>query len=241
LLAVLDSFSQEQPVQTLGEIQHATGLPSATTFRLVSELVEWGGLERVSWGRYRIGMRLWQLGSRAPQARNLRDVALPFLQDLLDVTHEVVHLVVLDEGQALYLERLMSRPEVHVQSRVARHLPLHATGPGKVLLAFSAPELIEDVIAKGLPRVARNTITNPVRLRRALADICATGYCLSRDEMTDGGSSVAAPVRGATGEVIAAVSVVVPTGSRNLPSLVPVVRIAAAGITRGMVPFTFPS
>jgi DNA-binding IclR family transcriptional regulator len=240
MMAVLDSFSCDQPVQTLGEIQHATGLASATTYRLVSELVEWGGLQRVSWGRYRIGMRLWQLGSLAPQARDLRDVALPFLQDLLDVTHEVAHLVVLDEGQALYLERLMSRPEVQVRSRVARRLPLHATGPGKVLLAFSPPELVEEVIAKGLPRMARNTITDPARLRRALQDICVTGYCLSRDEMTDGGSSVAAPVRGATGEVIAAVSVVVPTGTRDLPSLVPVVRIAAAGITRGMVPFTFP-
>jgi DNA-binding IclR family transcriptional regulator len=240
-MTVLDSFSRDRPVQRLGEIQQATGLASATTYRLVSELVEWGGLERVARGRYRIGMRLWQLGSLAPQARNLRDVALPFLQDLLDVTHEVAHLVVLDEGQALYLERLMSRPEVHVRSRVARRLPLHATGPGKVLLAFSPPELVEQVIGKGLPRMARNTITDPVRLRRAFDDICATGYCLSRDEMTDGASSVAAPVRGARGEVIAAVSVVVPTGSRDLSLLVPVVCIAAAGISRAMVPFTFPT
>jgi DNA-binding IclR family transcriptional regulator len=240
-MAVLDSFSPDRPVQTLGEIQHATGLASATTHRLVSELVEWGGLERVSWGRYRIGIRLWQLGSLAPQARDLRDVALPFLQDLLDVTHEVVHLVILDEGKALYVERLMARPEVHVRSRVARRLPLHATGPGKVLLAFSPSELVEQVIGRGLPRMARNTITDPVRLRRALTGICVTGYCLSRDEMTDGGSSVAAPVRGATGEVIAAVSVVVPTGSRDLSLLVPVVCIAAAGISRAMVPFTFPT
>ena len=240
-MAVLDSFSRDRPVQSLGEIQHATGLASATTYRIVSELVEWGGLERVSRGRYRVGMRLWQLGSLAPQARELRDVALPFLQDLLDVTHEVVHLVVLDEGQALYVERLMSRPEVHVRSRVARRLPLHATGPGKVLLAFSPPELVEQVIGGGLPRMARSTITDPGRLRHALDDICASGYCLSRDEMTDGASSVAAPVRDATGKVIAAVSVVVPTGQRDLPSLVPVVRIAAAGITRGMVPFTVPT
>ena len=109
-----------------------------------------------------------------------------------------------------------------------------------MLSSFSAPDVVDQVIAKGLPRMARNTITDPVRLRRALDDIRTSGYCFSCDEMTDGGSSVAAPVRGATGEVIAAVSVVVPTGSRDLPSLVPVVRIAAAGITRGMVPFTFP-
>jgi DNA-binding IclR family transcriptional regulator len=239
-LTVLDSFSKERPERTLGEIQQATGLASATTYRLVSELVEWGALERVSRGRYRVGIRLWQVGSLAPQARDLRDVALPFLQDLIDVTHEVAHLVVLDEGQALYIERLMSRPEVRVRSRVARRLPLHATGPGKVLLAHSAPEFVEEIVRAGLPRLARNTITDPDVLRGALADIRETGFCLSRDEMTDGASSVAAPVRGANGEVIAAISVVIPTGKRELSPLVPVVSIAAAGISRGMRPYTLP-
>jgi DNA-binding IclR family transcriptional regulator len=237
VMAVLGSFSREQPVLTLSEIQQSTGLASATTHRIVSELVEWGALERVSWGRYRIGMRLWQLGSLAPQARDLRDVALPYLQDLLDVTREVVHLVVLDDGKALFIERLMARPEVHVRSRVARRLPLHATGPGKVLLAYSPPEVLEQTLAHGLPRMARNTITDADRLRDALHTICATGYSLSRDEMTDGASSVAVPVRGLDRSVIAAISVVVPTG-RDLVALVPAVRIAAAGISRGMAPFT---
>ena len=132
-LAVLDTFSNERPEQTLGAICEATGLPSATTHRLVNELVTWGALERVGRGRYRVGLRLWQLGSLAPSARTLRDVALAFLHDLLEVTHEVVHLVVRDGDKALYLERLMARPEVHVRSRVARRLPLHATGPGKIL------------------------------------------------------------------------------------------------------------
>src|SRR6478609_3833554 len=93
--AVLESFSDEHPEQTLGMIQRATGLPSATTHRLVSELVDRGALQRRGRGKYCIGMRLWQLGSLAPDARNLRDVALPFLQDLLEVTHQVVHLAVL--------------------------------------------------------------------------------------------------------------------------------------------------
>lgn len=236
-LAVLTAFSREQPELSLAAIQHATGLPPATAHRLVSELVEWGALERVGRGRYRVGLRLWQLGSLAPQARDLRDVALPFLQDLLDVTHEVVHLVVLDDDRALFVERLMSRPEVHVRSRVARRLPLHASGPGKVLLAHAPTELIERIIAAGLPRMARNTITDPQRLRHALASIRQTGYCLSRDEMTDGASSVAAPVRCGTGAVIAAVSVVVPSGSTRIEQLVPAVRVAAAGISRGMRPF----
>jgi DNA-binding IclR family transcriptional regulator len=192
-----------------------------------------GALDRVGRGRYRIGLRLWQLGSLAPQALELRDVALPFLHDLLDVTHQVVHLVVLDGREALFLERLISRRAVHTRSRVARRLPLHATGPGKVLLAHSPPEFVDSVLAAGLPRMARGTITDPAVLRRRLAEIRACDHCLSCEEMTDGAASVAAPVRGADGRVVAAISAVVPV-TTDLRSLVPAVRLAAAGISRGL-------
>ena len=138
-LAVLGPFSKEGPEQSLGEIQRATGLASATAHRLASELVEWGALERVGRGRYRVGLRLWQVGSLAPQARDLRDVALPFLQDLLEAAREVVHLVVLDDGRALYLERLMSVRRCRCGPG-SPSVALHATGPGKVLLAYSRPE-----------------------------------------------------------------------------------------------------
>ena len=233
-LAVLGSFSNEQPDQTLAAIAERAGLPSATAYRIVNELVGWGALERVARGRYRIGLRLWQLGALAPEPRALRDVALPFLQDLLEVTREVAHLVVRDGDRALYLERLMSRPEVQVRSRVARRLPLHATGPGKVLLAHAPEDVVAQVLAAPLPRLARNTITDPDVLRDALAAIRESGFCLSREETTDGASSVAAPVRGPGGDVVAAISVVVPADRPDLPTLVPAVRVAAAGISRGL-------
>jgi DNA-binding IclR family transcriptional regulator len=237
-LAVLDTFSHERPEQTLGAIAQETGLPSATAHRLVAELVEWGALERVGRGRYRIGLRLWQLGSLAPEARTLRDVALPYLQDLLEVTREVVHLVVRDGYRALYLERLMARPEVQVRSRVARRLPLHATGPGKILLAHAPDDVAEHVLTAPLPRLARNTITEPDALRDALTAIRESGYCISREETTDGAASVAAPVRGPGGDVVAAVSVVVPAGRADLVTFVPAVRVASVGISRGLRPRT---
>jgi DNA-binding IclR family transcriptional regulator len=235
-LAVLDTFSGERPEQTLGAIAQEAGLPSATAHRLVAELVAWGALERVGRGRYRIGLRLWQLGSLAPVARTLRDVALPFLHDLLEVTREVAHLVVRDGDRALYLERLMARPEVHVRSRVARRLPLHATGPGKILLAHAPDDVVARILAGPLHRLARNTITDPDVLHDALAAIRESGYCISREETTDGASSVAAPVRGPGGDVAAAISVVVPAGRPDLTALVPAVRVAAVGITRGLRP-----
>lgn len=232
--AILDSFLDGRSEQTHGEITRATGFAPATVYRLLAELVGWGALERTGRGRYRIGLRLWQLGSQAPGGRELRDVALPYLQDLLQVTHEVVHLVVLDEGRALYLEKLEAHPDVVVTSRVGKRLPLHATGPGKVLLAHAPAECVDDVVDAGLDRCASGTITDPARLRVVLAEIRRTGFCLSRDEMTEGASSVAAPVHGPGEEVIAAISVVVPSSTPNLSPLVPVVRMAALGVSRAL-------
>jgi DNA-binding IclR family transcriptional regulator len=233
-LAVLGCFSDEHPERTLGAIVSTTGLASATAYRLVAELVEWGALERPARGHYRIGTRLWQLGSLAPVARDLRDTALPFLQDLAAVTGQVVHLVVLDGDRALFVERLAGHAEVRVRSRVGRTLPLHASGPGKVLLAHGPPELLAAVLGRGLERTATGTITDPDRLVRALADVRATGFCLSRDEMTDGASSVAAPVHGPGGVVVAGLSVVVPSSTGNLQPLVPAVRLAAAAVSRAL-------
>ncbi|GAA0929215.1 IclR family transcriptional regulator [Pseudonocardia zijingensis] len=233
-LAVLGSFSDERPEQALGEIVAATGLAAATVHRLVGELVAWGALERPARGRYRIGMRLWQIGSLAPLARDLRDAALPFLQDLGAITGQVVHLVVLDGHRALFLERLPGHAEVPVRSRVGRRMPAHASGPGKVLLAFAPPAFVSEVVARGLPRMAAGTITDPRELALALGEVRRAGYCLSRDEMTDGAASVAAPVVGPSGEVVAGVSVVVPSSVENLQPLVPAVRLTAAAIGRAL-------
>jgi DNA-binding IclR family transcriptional regulator len=231
---VLGSFSSERPEHTLASIVAATGLSPATAYRLVAEFVEWGALERVARGRYRIGIRLWRIGALAPAARDLRDASLPFLQDLASATGYYVHLVVADGPHALFVERLPGRIDARVRSRVGRRMPLHASGPGKVLLAHASAALVENVLDQGLPRMASGTITDRDELRRALADIRTTGYCLSRDEMTDGTSSVAAPVVGASGEVVAGISVVLASGTENLQLLVPVVRVTAAAISRAL-------
>lgn len=230
-LSILESFSDDRPEQTLGQIVERTELPYATAHRYLAELVKWGGIERTARGTYRVGIRLWQLGALAPQERELRDVALPFLEDLFEATHEVVHLVVLDQHRALYVERL-GRAGGTVASKVGHRLPLHATGPGKVLLAHAPRKVQNEVIAAGLPRLASATITDPDQLRRVLSDIRTTGFAISRNEMTEGNASAAAPVFDHAGTAIAAISVVVPSKHQNLTALAQGVRVAAAGISR---------
>lgn len=170
LLAVLDCFDIAHSSLTLTEIAAGAGLPLSTARRLISELVAWGGLERLPDQRYRIGIRLWRIGSLAPQQRSLSDAALPFMHDLCEATQENVQLAVLDHGEALCIEKISNRRAVPTATQVGGRLPLHATGVGKVLLAYS-PAALRAAAAQGLPALTRHTITQPGLLARALASV----------------------------------------------------------------------
>ncbi|MFC5996385.1 IclR family transcriptional regulator [Pseudonocardia hispaniensis] len=232
VLAVLAAFQAANPRLTLTEISRRAGLPLTTAHRIVGELAAWGALERAGDGRYRIGLRLWEVGSLAPRSLGLRETAMPFLEDLYEVTRQNVQLAVLDGTEVVYVERLSARTAVNVITRVGGRLPLHATGVGLVLLAHSPPELQEQVLAGPLRRYTSRTICQPDELRRVLADVRRTGVAISEGQIELVSLSVAAPVRGPGGAVVAAVSVVVPAAETNPLSYVPAVRAAARGISR---------
>jgi DNA-binding IclR family transcriptional regulator len=235
VVSLLDAFTVDQPELSLGDLSRITGLPVSTTYRLASELVGWGGLERAESGTgYRIGMRLWELGALAPRGATLRELAQPFMQDLFAATGENVHLAVLDGQQALYVDTVSGRNAVPVRSRRGGRLPLHATGVGKVLLA-AAPEDVAEAVLRTPTRETRHTIVDPGRLRREIAEVRRRGYARTAEEMSLGTLSVAVPVRverPAGPAVVAALGVVVPSHRRDLLRLVPVLEVAARGIGR---------
>jgi DNA-binding IclR family transcriptional regulator len=233
VLAVLGAFTAERPELTLTGIAHRTGLPLSTAHRLVGELAAWGALERGDGGRYRIGLRLWEVGSLAPRSLGLRESAMPVLTDLHEVTGENVQLAVLDGHDAVYVERLSGRASVPVISRPGGRLPLHATGVGLVLLAHAATAVQEQVLGAPLRRFTPRTLTCAAQLRRVLADVRRSGVAVSDGQIDLAALSVAAPVRGPRGEVVAALSVVVRSGS-DARAYVPAVRAAARGIGRAL-------
>jgi DNA-binding IclR family transcriptional regulator len=234
VLRVLAAFSAERPVLSLGELARATGIPVSTTYRLASELVDGGGLEHVDGGGYRIGLRLWEIGSLAPLSVGLPQIAVPFMQDLYAATRENVQLAVLKGHEALYIEKILGRNSVAVKSRRGGRLPLHATGVGKVLLAYSSPAFIEEVLAAGLRRYTPHTIVAPGLLRDALAEIRRTGVGYAREELTVGTLSVASPLLDAEGRAVAALSIVVRSIGADLGRLAPAVRTAALCASRQM-------
>jgi len=234
LLAVLAAFDHEHPALSLTDISRRAGLTLTTAHRLVGALTDWGALERDESGVYHVGLRLWEIATLAPRGLALRQLALPYLEDLYEATHENVQLAVQDGGEVVYTEWISGRSAVGVHIRVGARWPLHATGVGLVLLAHGDPEFQEQYCAGTLASFTPYTITDPARLRRVLAEVRHTGVAVSSRQVTDDALSVAAPVRGRGGAVVAAVSVVVPQTDAQVPVLAPAVRLAALGISRAM-------
>nr|WP_281689932.1 IclR family transcriptional regulator [Pseudonocardia thermophila] len=234
VLTLLSAFSAEQPELTLTELSRRSGLPLTTTHRLAGELVAGGALERLD-GRYRIGLRLWEIGSLAPRGLGLRELAMPFLEDLCAATGQNVQLAVLaDDGRSpevVYLERLAPRNAVSILTRVGGRLPALTTAVGRVLLAHAPPDVLEAALARPVRRFTPETVTDPDELRRALADVRRTGVAITMRQIELVSLSVGAPVRGGDGRVVAAISVVAPVEAGAQP-YVPVVVAAARGISR---------
>jgi DNA-binding IclR family transcriptional regulator len=238
VFSILEVFDHDHSALTLTEIARAASLPVSTAHRLVGELAAWGALERGPDGAYRIGLRLWEVGSLAPRSVGLRERAMPFLEDLYEATRQNVQLAVRDGHEGVYVERLAHPEAVRLFSRVGGRWPLHGTGVGQVLLAFAPPVVQESVLAAPLTSFTTRTITDPAVLRRTLAGIRRDGVAVC-DGMIDLASlSVAAPVRGEADSVVAAISVVVPSpsspGGIEPRTLVPAVRAAARGISRAL-------
>ncbi|HET6709181.1 IclR family transcriptional regulator [Amycolatopsis sp.] len=233
-LRVLEAFSPDRPALRLSEIARRAGLPAATAHRLLREFCEWGALERDEAGVYRVGLRLWELGSLAPRGLGLRELALPFLEDLSQITRENVQLAVREGAEVVYIERIAGTGAVPVLTRVGGRFALTATGVGLVLLAHAPAEVQEEVLGSPIERYTSETVTDPDRLRHMLADVRTHGFSISERQVTLDSLSVGAPIHDARGRVVAAVSLVVRYGSVSPHALAPLVMTSARAISRAL-------
>ncbi|MFE0678241.1 IclR family transcriptional regulator [Streptomyces sp. NPDC058867] len=227
---ILGSFAPGGGSFRLSELAERTGLPKPTVHRLAVDLVRLGWLER-SGAEYRLGPKLFELGSLVPHRLDLRETALPFLQDLFEATRETVHLGVRDGVDVVYLERIHGHEALRLPSRIGGSLPLSCTAVGKALLAFSGSELTERVLSGPLPALTPHSLTDPARLRLALEKIRVSGLAYEEQEAAVGVSCIAAPVF-ERGTAVAALSVAVPRDRFSPAQLAPAVRTAALGLSR---------
>lgn len=229
---ILDVF-REGPGQRLGvtQIAHRVGLPKSSVHRILASLVSLEAIERDGHD-YQLGMRLFELGEHVPRKRDLREAALPFMEDLYEVTHETIHLAVLDGTEVLYIERIQGHNKYRqLASRVGGRLPAHCTGVGKALLSFN-PESVTALLSRGtLEARTAYTITSPRVLVEELAKIRQRGLATDRDESAIGIHCVATPIILA-GKAIAAMSVTGPPQRIDEQRLGSALRTAGLGLQR---------
>lgn len=212
-ISILEALAKEKNGCGVTELSNATGLHKTTVFRLLSTLMSRGYVEKdLNSDHYRLGIRILLLGSAILDRMDLRNVAKPYIQALANKTKEVVHIAILDEGEAVYIDKEESTDHsIRMYSQIGKRGPLHCTGVGKILLAWLSDTEVEKIIEqKGMFRYTKNTITNLQQLKEELASIRERGYGFDELEHEEGIRCVAAPIYDQSGKVIAAISLTGP-------------------------------
>ena len=230
---ILESFTLQEPELTVTEIARRAGLHLATASRIVGQLVDAGLLSRGPDREVRVGFKLWEVASRAAPTRSLRDAAMPYLEDLHAVVGHHAQLAVLHGDEVIFLERLSARDAVINYSQIAGRLPLHISSSGVVLMAYGPADLQDRLLARPRESWPPATITTPDRLRAALEPVRRRGYALLAGHVHPDATGIAVPVRNGLGDVVAALSVIVPNDARAV-SAVPALLAAARGIGRSL-------
>jgi IclR family acetate operon transcriptional repressor len=193
------------------ELCAALGLSRSAAYRIVGQLRERGYLAEGQDNRLRLGPSLIRLGLRALEEQDLHGAAPTHLRQLMEETAETAFIAVPDEDEMAYVMQEVGPQVVKVLSKLGSRAPLHASGLGKAWLSALPDTTVDDIVARvSLTRFTPTTITTPAQLRAELARIRAVGYAVDDAEREPGVRCIAAPIRGAAGVPVAAVSVAGP-------------------------------
>ncbi len=212
---ILDILGKSQQGLSLGELSEKTSLPKGTTHRLLTSLAYFDHVRQDSNTKnYQLGFKLVELGNRLLSQLDFRTEAHPFLIELAERTKETVHMVILDRGEVLYVDKVDAGQHaggLRMASMLGSRIPTHCSAVGKVMLAFLPEERLAEIISeKGQPRRTENTITDFEELKTHLQHIREQGYAFDDEENEKGIKCLGAPIRDQSGKVIAAISISVP-------------------------------
>ncbi len=212
-LAILGCFTPKRPVLGIADIADELGMSRSTTHRYVITLLALGYLEQGASRKYRLGLRVTDLGMSALNSTGLREHAHPYLEELRQRTSYTTSLGVLDGTDVLYVDRVRSfrrgQGKIDLDLHTGSRLPAYCTSMGKLLLAnLPEPEQRELIAEMKLTKRGPNTITSKKALREELEDIQSEGY------------AIAAPVRNEARDVAAAVNLAAHASMISLEELV---------------------
>lgn len=221
--------------RSLEQLAAVLDVHKSTVLRLLRPMEDERVVQRDAAHRYRLGPQLFALAGLALEQRGIRSVAAPHLRELNAATGQTVHLAAYEGGEVVYIDKYDSRQPVRMYSRVGLRAALHCAAVSKVLLA-DLPLTIRQTVVAGIEftRFTANTLTTPEALLAELDTVAAQGWAQDRAEHESFVNCLAAPVRDATGRVVAAVSVSVPDvllPYEQVLALLPRVRATAAAVS----------
>jgi IclR family pca regulon transcriptional regulator len=217
-LRILSLFSEQRPAWRVTDLAAAAGMPLPTVYRVVQTLTAEGYLDHLPNGDYRPGVRVLSLGTAALRSLDLVEIATPRLQDLAQTTGETVNLGVLTADRVLYLVRLRNSDLVTANIQVGSTLPAVHTSIGKLLLAFLDESDLRTRVTEGsfAGNHGPNAKLSLAELHSEFATIRREGWAVQDEELAYGLRSVSAPVRDATGALVAGANIAV--GARDWSS-----------------------
>jgi IclR family pca regulon transcriptional regulator len=224
-LAILGCFTSEHPVLGIADIAEELGMSRSTTHRYVTTLLALGYLEQGRSRKYRLGLRVTDLGMSALSSTGLREHVHPFLEELRERTGYTIGLAVLDGAETLYVDSARSwrRAErgTDLGLNPGTRMPAYCTAMGKVLLAYLPHEVRDELIAQmRLQRNSPSTITNKQELRAELEQVVENGYAVNDQELRPGLQAIAAPVRDESKEAVASVGIAANSQAISLTELI---------------------
>ncbi len=223
---ILEAFV-DSPEFSASELHSRLHIPIASQYRLLKGLVDRGYLARDPLTRrYKLGLQILRVAAAALEQMDILEIGQKVLHALWQETKETIHLAVLDGVEIVYVQTLESPQALRFVSRTGARAPAYCVASGKVILAFSDAEKVQEVIKNGFNRFNEMTIRSAKGLREELNHIRAAGFAVSRGERRREVSGVSAPVFDHLGKVVAAVGISGPS-ERFTESELPVLEDAA--------------
>ncbi|HAT1684026.1 TPA: IclR family transcriptional regulator [Klebsiella oxytoca] len=195
------------PGATFSQIQQALSLPKSSTSSLLNALTVHRILRQEK-GRFYLGLKLYEWGNKSLEQFDIRNIALPVLERVRDITGLTCHLGVLEDLSPIYILKLESNHPISIRTWEGKKLPLHSSGVGKALCAWLPQEKINVLLPEeNLPRYTETTITQKSVLMEEFSRIRNRGWAYDNEEDCPGVYCIAAPVFDHNNHVIAAISV----------------------------------
>jgi IclR family pca regulon transcriptional regulator len=206
-LAVVRAFSDSGKPQTIAQISQKTGIPRAAVRRCLHTLKQLGYVD-AELNNFSLRPKVLTLGYSYLSSTPLTVSSQPYLNNISRTLAESSSLAVLDEGEVLYVARSAASRVMSVALNTGSRLPAYCTSLGRVMLAHLPPEELDAYLARvKLKPMTERTVVNQTKLRDVLADVRHDGYAVVDEELELGLRSIAVPVRGASGNVLAALNV----------------------------------